>query len=214
MHPFHIPQCLIHNRNVHISVLNGALWDMEEVHCGICELGQFPVHYASCLVVLCHHTVPSHILFYVLPQKHKPNRCFRGCGSLCQIKSVMAPYQQPRGLLQYRISPPKHVNFKSREISFIHNISCSIISKCYTHHGSIAFVFCAKFQSVWTTDVLAMGRWDIVRFEYMVIFGGGISDIVTAPGIEYQAFISWWHTRWRAVRSRVSTQPMRDDVTL
>ena len=40
MHLFHIPQCSIENRNVHISVLNGALWDMEQVHSGICELGQ------------------------------------------------------------------------------------------------------------------------------------------------------------------------------
>ena len=31
MHLFHIPQCTIENRNVHISVLNGALWDMEQV---------------------------------------------------------------------------------------------------------------------------------------------------------------------------------------
>ena len=29
MHMFHIPQCTIQNRNVHISVLNDALWDME-----------------------------------------------------------------------------------------------------------------------------------------------------------------------------------------
>ena len=40
MHLFHIPQCTIQNRNVHISVLNGALWDMELVRCGIYELGQ------------------------------------------------------------------------------------------------------------------------------------------------------------------------------
>ena len=40
MHLFYIPQCSIQNRNVHISVLNGALWDMEQVHSGICELGQ------------------------------------------------------------------------------------------------------------------------------------------------------------------------------
>ena len=40
MHLFHIPQCSIQNRNVHISVLNGALWDMEQLHSGICELGQ------------------------------------------------------------------------------------------------------------------------------------------------------------------------------
>ena len=40
MHLFHIPQCSIQNRNVHISVLTGALWNVEQVHAGICELGQ------------------------------------------------------------------------------------------------------------------------------------------------------------------------------
>ena len=39
MHLSHIPQCTIQNRNVHISVLNGALWDMKQEHCGICEIG-------------------------------------------------------------------------------------------------------------------------------------------------------------------------------
>ena len=39
---FHIPQCSIQNRNVHISVLNGALWDIEPVQTGICELVQLP----------------------------------------------------------------------------------------------------------------------------------------------------------------------------
>ena len=61
MHLFHIPQCTSENRNMHISVLNGALWDiprctiqkrnvhisvlngsywgMEQVHYGICEFG-------------------------------------------------------------------------------------------------------------------------------------------------------------------------------
>ena len=38
MHLFYIPQCNIQNRNVHISVLNVALWDMEQVHSGICEI--------------------------------------------------------------------------------------------------------------------------------------------------------------------------------
>ena len=41
MHLSHIPQCTIQNRNVHISVLNGALWDMGQVHCWICEFGLF-----------------------------------------------------------------------------------------------------------------------------------------------------------------------------
>ena len=40
MHLFHIPECSIQNRNMHISVLNGAFWDMEQVHSGISELGQ------------------------------------------------------------------------------------------------------------------------------------------------------------------------------
>ena len=40
MHLFHIPECSIQSRNVHISVLNGAFWDMEQVHSGISELGQ------------------------------------------------------------------------------------------------------------------------------------------------------------------------------
>ena len=41
MHLFHIPQCTIQNRNVHISVLYGTLLDMGQVHCGICEIGPF-----------------------------------------------------------------------------------------------------------------------------------------------------------------------------
>ena len=36
----HVPQRSIQNRNVHISVLNGALWDMEQVNSGIYKLGQ------------------------------------------------------------------------------------------------------------------------------------------------------------------------------
>ena len=39
MHLFHIPQCSVQKRNVHISVLNGALKDMKQVHSGICEIG-------------------------------------------------------------------------------------------------------------------------------------------------------------------------------
>ena len=35
----HFPQCTIQKRNVHISLLNGALWDMGQAHCGICEIG-------------------------------------------------------------------------------------------------------------------------------------------------------------------------------
>ena len=37
--PVPYSQSSIQNRDVHISVLNGGLWDMEQVHSGICEIG-------------------------------------------------------------------------------------------------------------------------------------------------------------------------------
>ena len=39
MHMYYIPQSIIQDRNIHISVLNGALWDMGHMHYGICEFG-------------------------------------------------------------------------------------------------------------------------------------------------------------------------------
>ena len=50
MHLPHIPQYTIRNRNMHITVLNGALWNMGHVHYGICELGQFNGAYAHVYV--------------------------------------------------------------------------------------------------------------------------------------------------------------------
>ena len=41
MHLSHIPQYSNQNKNVHIFVLDGALCHMEQVHCGICEIGLF-----------------------------------------------------------------------------------------------------------------------------------------------------------------------------
>ena len=41
MHLSHIPQYTIQNWNVHISVINGVLWDIRQVQCGICEIGLF-----------------------------------------------------------------------------------------------------------------------------------------------------------------------------
>ena len=35
---FHITWCTIQNRKQYIYILNGALWDMEEVNYGICEI--------------------------------------------------------------------------------------------------------------------------------------------------------------------------------
>ena len=41
MHLSHIPQCSIQNRNLPMSVLNVALWDIGLVHRGICVFGRF-----------------------------------------------------------------------------------------------------------------------------------------------------------------------------
>ena len=38
MHQFHIPQFTIRSRNAHISILNGVLWNMGLVHCGVVKI--------------------------------------------------------------------------------------------------------------------------------------------------------------------------------
>ena len=58
MYLSHIPQCTIQNRNVYISVTN-ALWDMELVHCGICEIGQLSP--AIWFAILEYHFHGRHI---------------------------------------------------------------------------------------------------------------------------------------------------------
>ena len=50
MHLSHILQGAIQNRDVHISVLNGALWDMEQVHCVICEILLLQKLWENCIV--------------------------------------------------------------------------------------------------------------------------------------------------------------------
>ena len=63
MHLFHILQCTIQNKNVHISVLNDALWDMEQVHCGICEIGLFFSPVMSIVTMaLCLGGIVFHVL--------------------------------------------------------------------------------------------------------------------------------------------------------
>ena len=61
MHLSHIPQCTVQNRNVHISVLNGALWDMGQVYYGICEIGHAGYHITLWLTLL--HKIQ---LYYIL----------------------------------------------------------------------------------------------------------------------------------------------------
>ena len=57
--PAHNPHCSIQNRNVHISVLNGALWDTEQVHSVICELGHFWIYLFSAIIWSTNCLPPS-----------------------------------------------------------------------------------------------------------------------------------------------------------
>ena len=50
MHMFHIPQCSIQNINVYISILNGALWELDQLGCRLSINGWATV-LVSCQIV-------------------------------------------------------------------------------------------------------------------------------------------------------------------
>ena len=67
-----IPQCTYRvshnvntqNKNVYVSVLNGALWDMGNVHCSICEnglLGKKTFQIISSAIPICLTTYGLHV---------------------------------------------------------------------------------------------------------------------------------------------------------
>ena len=59
MQLFHIPQWTIHNRNVHISVLNYALWAIEYVKCGNREIGLLAFVGDGNMSILPHGLIPQ-----------------------------------------------------------------------------------------------------------------------------------------------------------
>ena len=62
------PQCTIQNKNVQISVMNGALWDMGQVHCGICETGQSHIdHIPADKCTQSHEGLYFSFRFYTAP---------------------------------------------------------------------------------------------------------------------------------------------------
>ena len=60
--PVPYPQCIIQNSHVHISVLNGALWDMGQVHCGIFKI---EIMWSQCLTTFM--TPPFSFVFSLTP---------------------------------------------------------------------------------------------------------------------------------------------------
>ena len=62
----------------------------------------------------------------------------------------------------------------SRDISYEHNLllSCQIVLKFCTEHGSEIIVLCAKFQNELTTEMVVIKERDLARLEFKMCFGG------------------------------------------
>ena len=61
MHLYHIQQYAIRNRNVNISVLNGALWGVEQVNCEFVRLVYWLCTHGSDVGTRCHHSLYTKI---------------------------------------------------------------------------------------------------------------------------------------------------------
>ena len=70
MRLFQIPQCSIQNRNVRTSVLNAAMWDVEQVHFGICEIGPLFIYVPGSTAVTIKSPVASGNPLAYLPNHH------------------------------------------------------------------------------------------------------------------------------------------------
>ena len=115
MHLFHIPQSSIQDRNVHISVLNGGLWDMEQMNFGIVKLSYFDDKYFT-----QHHTVQHHYHLcmgtsWKLAMGHGLSDLYLGClavsgqgmevDMVAQIAKIMGPTWGPPGSCRPQMGP-------------------------------------------------------------------------------------------------------------
>ena len=74
----------------------------------------------------------------------------------------------PAGCCNISYRSETHTELKSREISFAHNslLSCQIVLKFCTEHGSITVVPFANFENELTTEVDVMDDRNFVIFEF------------------------------------------------
>ena len=61
MHLIHVAQCTIQNRNVPIAILNGALWHMEQVYYGICQLLEVAIHIHLCTECIQNFSIQHNV---------------------------------------------------------------------------------------------------------------------------------------------------------
>ena len=99
-----------------------------------------------------------------------------------------------KGLLQYRIYPIEiNLELKFHEILFAHNpfLSCPIISKFCTEHGSDAAMLCAKFWNDFTTEIDVMHKKVFTIFEFL---DGIRRDILFGKSPQVSALLTFkWH---------------------
>ena len=77
------------------------------------------------------------------------------------------------GLCNIGYPSETHIELKSREISFAHNLSISYptVLEFHTEHGSIIAVLCAESQIDWTTETYVLDERVFARFEFNMGFG-------------------------------------------
>ena len=85
------------------------------------------------------------------------------------IKAVLT-----RGCCHIAYPSKRHLKLKSCKISFPHNLllSCQIVFKFCTEHGSITAVLCTKFKNNSTNNMGAMREWNFMRFEFNMRLDG------------------------------------------
>ena len=118
LHLFHIPQSSIQNRNVHISVLNGGLWGMEQVHSGICEIG---------LLINCAYIRQHYYYMVDHDQIRWPhNRSFFEIGILYWERPSLCGNQDPVSLFCVEVISCICAKFKSESVHIGHIVHTHI----------------------------------------------------------------------------------------
>ena len=77
------------------------------------------------------------------------------------------------GCRNIKYASETNLALKSHEISFAHNLflSCQIVLKLCTEHGSDTAVLCAKYQNDLTTE---LGEWPFIKFKFKIEFQSDI----------------------------------------
>ena len=97
MHLSHIPKWFIQNRNIHVSVLNGALRAMGHVYSWICELGQFGplwLRYMMMVYELLFGTNRNYNVRYreIVVTTHVSFVIIRRQGIVCRSRTMRGPF--------------------------------------------------------------------------------------------------------------------------